>query len=233
MLQFHKLPNIQSADKIITERLTRELSAHNQVLWLLSGGSNIGIEVAALAALPDALLPNLTMMLSDERFGPYGHNDSNMQQLYDAGFAPRRAKVIPVIVPESLPLEATASHFADNFRTALAAADVCIAQLGMGVDGHIAGILPETPAVTATGLVASYTTESYERISLTFEALRQITAAYVFVFGQDKQKQLVRLRDKELPLGEQPAQFLKQLSEAYVYNDQVDTETAMLEGGSS
>lgn len=217
----------------MADRLNRELTAHKQVLWLLSGGSNIGIEVAALAAVPDNLQANLTIMLSDERYGPYGHKDSNLQQLMDAGFEPRHAKVIPVIVPESLPLKATATHYADNIRSAFAAADVRIAQLGMGSDGHIAGLLPHTPAISATGEVVSYTTESYERISLTFEALQRISAAYLFALGPDKHKQLVKLRDTEQALDDQPAQFLKRLSEAYVYNDQLDTDTATLEGGNT
>lgn len=223
MLHFQKLPDNTSTSAVISERLLTELRAEKQVLWLLSGGSNIAVEVAALNAIPSALRSNLTIMLSDERFGPYGHKDSNMQQLYDAGLEPGDAHVIPVIVPESLPMTASTTHYEDNVRQAFAAADVSIVQLGMGSDGHIAGILPHSPAVSAKGLVTSYNTENFDRVTLTFQALQQATATYVFAFGQDKGAQLVKLRDADLPVDEQPAQILKQFAEVYVYNDQLDS----------
>lgn len=231
MLQFHKLPDKTFASKVIAKRLHEELSAKKRVLWLLSGGSNIAIEVAALRELPSRLRPNLTIMLSDERFGPYGHKDSNLQQLSDAGFDAHGAKVIPVLVPESLPLETTITHYEDNIRQALATTDVCIAQLGMGSDGHIAGILPGSPAIHAKSLVTRYTTESFDRITLTLQALQQVTATYVFAFGPDKRAQLVRLRDASLPVDEQPAQILKQFAESYVYNDQISSDPAKVKGG--
>jgi len=223
VLRFQKLSDNASASEIISERLRKELRDKKQVLWLLSGGSNIAIEVAALKTVPSELCANLTIMLSDERFGPYGHKDSNMQQLHDAGFEPGSAHVVPVLVPESLPMDATTHHYEDNITQALAAADVCIVQLGMGSDGHIAGILPHSPAMEATGLVTSYNTENFDRITLTFQALRQATAAYVFAFGADKRTQLVWLQNADLPVDEQPAQFLKRLGEVYMYNDQVDS----------
>src|ERR1700744_5744131 len=111
MLHFDTLPDIQSASKVIADRLHEELAGHKTVLWLLSGGSNIGIEIAALNTLPAALQTNLTISLNDERFGPFGHKDSNMQQLHDAWLSGNHAKLLPVIVPESLPLDATAAHF--------------------------------------------------------------------------------------------------------------------------
>jgi 6-phosphogluconolactonase/glucosamine-6-phosphate isomerase/deaminase len=231
VLHFYKLPDKQSTSNIVAERLKKELSAKKQVLWLVSGGSNIEIETAAMAAIPANLQPNLTVMLSDERYGPYGHKDSNLQQLQDAGFNAGRAKVIPVIVPESLPMGATASHYEDNVRTIFAEADTIIAQLGIGDDGHIAGILPNSEATTATDLVANYSAELYDRITLTFNALKKVNAVYVFAFGEDKRPQLERLRDTEVPLAEQPAQFLKQIPEVYVYNDQIDMADANNNGG--
>jgi 6-phosphogluconolactonase/glucosamine-6-phosphate isomerase/deaminase len=229
-MQFILLPDKSAASHIMAERLQKELTAHKQVLWLISGGSNIAIEAATLRALSPALLANLTVMPCDERYGPYGHNDSNLQQLHDAGFPEAAVKVIPVLVPESLPLEATSAHFTDNVQAAFAAADSIIAQLGMGSDGHIAGILPNSAAVDATGLVTHYESDPFERITMTFNALQQATAVYVFAFGPDKLDQLERLRDDELPVSEQPAQFLKRISDTYVYNDQIATTS---EGGNT
>lgn len=231
MLQFQTLTDIQSASKIIADRLQAELSHGKKVLWLLSGGSNIGIEAQALAMLPLDRQANLTITLNDERFGPYGHKDSNLRQFHDALQTEPKAKIIPIIVPESLPLEATTAHFGDNITKEVATADVVITQLGMGSDGHIAGILPHTPSASATGAVTSYTTEQFVRITVTFETLKRVNVAYLFAFGTDKREQLERLQNSNVPIEEQPAQFLKQLSEVYVYNDQLDTVAADEKGG--
>lgn len=230
MLQFHKFTDTHAASNIIAERLRKELVNGKKVLWLLSGGSNIGIEVAALKALPPELQKNLTITLNDERFGPYGHKDSNLQQLTDAGMPASPANVIPVLMPESLPLAETADHFGDNITKEIALADVTISQLGMGSDGHIAGILPNTPAVTATGPTCSYATDQYERITITAETLRHINVIYLFAFGPDKRAQLEQLRDQQLSPAEQPAQFLRQNTEVYVYNDQLDDSSTTNKG---
>lgn len=231
MLKFQTLTDTQSASGVIADRLCTELSQGKRVLWLLSGGSNISIEAQALSEIPLALQANLTITLNDERYGPFGHKDSNMQQFSNALQPETKANIIPVIVPEGLPLEATAEHFGENITKALSSADIIISQLGMGSDGHIAGILPNTPAVNATGPVTSYTTEQYERITITFETLQRVNAVFLFTFGPDKHEQLKRLRDDNLPIEDQPAQFLKQLPEVYVYNDQLDTLAAEEKGG--
>jgi len=220
MLKFYKIADAQAGTAVLAERLGQELSAGKRVLWLLSGGSNIAIEVAIMNTLPPGSQPNLTIML-DERYGPYGHEDSNMQQLQAAGFVQGVATVIPVLTPDNESIEDTAARYQAAAETAFKNADVIIAQLGIGPDGHVSGILPDSPAATATGLVAGYRTEQFERITFTFDALKACTAAYAFAFGEGKRAQLETLRDKNLPLSTQPAQILKQIPESYVYNDQI------------
>ena len=50
----------------------------------------------------------------------------------------------------------------------------------MGTDGHIAGILPGTESVQAAGLVTSYQTEQFDRITLTFNGLDQVQELWLF-----------------------------------------------------
>jgi 6-phosphogluconolactonase/glucosamine-6-phosphate isomerase/deaminase len=89
----------------------------------------------------------------------------------------------------------------------------------MGVDGHVAGILPNSPAVLENDeLVAYYKASPFERITLSFKALRQLDVAYLIAFGEDKKTALVKLKTN-LSLNEQPAQILKSIKEAYVYSD--------------
>lgn len=203
-------------------RLQQELTAGKRVLWLIAGGSNIPLTVAIMAALPDELTAELTIMPADERFGLPGHPDSNAHQLLEAGFQPKLARFIPILTGDGL--HATATQYNTAAAEALAGAAV-IAQLGMGADGHIAGILPHSAACEVTDrLVTAYEGPDYTRLTFTFPGLRRIDTAYVFAYGSNKREALVRLRGEDVPLAEQPAQILKALPSAYVYNDQLEGE---------
>lgn len=218
-MQFIEATARVGADALKAE-LTDLLSQGKRVLWFTSGGSNIPLTVQIMNELDEPLTKLLTIMPIDERFGPVGHENSNVQQLLDAGFTPKRATFIPVLTNASL--ETTVVRYEEALTHALAANDAVIAQLGMGPDGHVAGILPGSSAVNANTLVTNYQGPDFMRVTLTFPALRRITSAYLFAYGDNKKQALEDLRDKDLPLSEQPAQILKVISKAYVYNNQVE-----------
>lgn len=220
MLKFQKIKP-ETAAGVLAKQLKKDLAGKKRVLWLVSGGSNIPITVEAMKRIPKTTQPYLAVMPIDERYGPCGHPDSNLQQLHDAGFTPGKATVVPVLMPEDPSLADTVTRYEQAIKTAFDNADVIIAQLGIGPDGHTAGILPDSPATKSRKLVAGYRGNDFERITLTPAALKKVTAAYVFTFGADRQATLKHLRDETLPLAKQPAQILKQIPEAYVYNDQI------------
>lgn len=214
----------QSAEKAaqaLQQRIRQELDTGKRVLWLFSGGSNIPLTVQVMKGLPKELTEHLVIMPIDERYGPVGHPDSNVQQLLDMGFDAKQGRLIPVL--NGSPAEETAKHFAENLEKYLSASDFAICQLGMGTDGHVSGILPHTSAVTADGLAFYYHgTDGRERITTTFQVLRRLNATYLFAYGDNKRQQLLDSRDKPLSLNEQPAQILKEMSDVTVYNDQVE-----------
>lgn len=222
-MQFIHTAGWQPGIEALGNRLLKEIKAHQRVLWLVPGGSNITAAAEIMAGLPDELTERLAILLTDERYGLPGHKDSNYKQLHDAGFDRKQAVFMPVIV-EGLSLAETVQHYEELVGRALGHAEVVIGQFGIGADGHIAGILPRSPASTAGSLVSGYESPPYQRITLTFEALTQLDAAYAFVFGKDKQPALERLQTTALSLQEQPSQILKHLPEAYVYNDQLGEE---------
>lgn len=203
------------------QRLSGELAAGKKVLWVTCGGSNIHAAVQVMDSISNELTPNLTIMLSDERYGEVGHADSNWEQLMQAGFNPWQAQLIPTLQPGTS-LEETVRGYNQAVQQAMTSNQIIIAQLGIGPDGHIAGILPHSGAAhEEINLVAGYVSTPFTRITMTFNALRHITAAYVFAFGGTKNQALRSLHDLSLPLGDQPVQILKEIPEAYVYNDQV------------
>lgn len=214
--------NWQTAASALAERLSTELQT-GRATWLLSGGSNLAPAVAAMAAIPAGLTERLTIMLIDERYGLPGHKDSNYQQLLDAGFNHQQATLLPVL-QEGMTLDETAQRYDQLLARRLDGSSCVVGQLGIGADGHIAGILPQSPAIHADGLVTAYSAGPYQRITVTFQALRRLSAAYVLVFGDSKQPALHKLQAEDLALDTQPAQILKQLPEAYIYNDQLKEE---------
>ncbi|HVX24215.1 MAG TPA: 6-phosphogluconolactonase [Candidatus Saccharimonadales bacterium] len=204
----------------LTQRLVHELAAEKCVVWLICGGSNIPASVQVMRTIPKRLRDHLIILLIDERYGPVGHPDSNAAQLEQAGFRPTEAHWLPILHPNtSLPV--TVKQYEKVVAKTLAQADCIIGQLGIGEDGHLAGIMPDSPAAQETSrLVYGYQATDFERITLTFPALRQIDVAYAFAFGPAKRAALEHLQRRR-PANKQPSQILKQLPEAYVYNDQI------------
>lgn len=205
----------------LRDRLTSELEKGMNVLWLVSGGSNIKPTVAVLNEIPDELTENLSIMLIHEFYGPAGHENSNSRQFNEAGLDPKKAHLVPALQSQCSFEDAiryynhvTAEAFAEN--------DVLIAQLGMGVDGHVAGILPHTIAATHNQLVVGYEHEGKKKLTLTLSSLEMMDAIYVLVYGEHKRDAIMKLHDIGLAAEDQPAQFLKQLDEVYFYNDQID-----------
>lgn len=205
----------------LTKRIVSELSTGRNILWLVSGGSNIKASVAIMSSIPSGYSRQLTIMLADERYGEIGHANSNWAQLFQAGFKPRNAQLLPVL-QAGVSFEKTAQNYDKLAQWAFADADCIFAQLGMGDDGHIAGILPSSAAAKEKNKMAvGYKTDEHDRLTLTFPALKSVTAAYVFAFGNTKHRALITLQSKKLNVTFQPAQILKQVPQAYFYNDQI------------
>lgn len=216
----YRLADIEQAQKDLGARLIKELQKGMNVLWLLSGGSNIPPSVAIMDSIPNELTSKLTIMLIHERFGRPGHPDSNWQQFKQHGFNPKNATLIEVLLGNAT-FEETIQHYNNITAEAFSDNDILIAQLGMGPDGHIAGILPHSPAAQTTRLVVGYDKEPYQRLTLTLSAMEMMDAIYVLAYGKQKQAALHKLHAVGLAAEDQPAQYLKQLSEVYFYNDHI------------
>ena len=205
----------------LSTRLVTLLKGHKKVLWLLAGGSNIPIAAEVMSQIRRKVssdeLSRLTLALTDERYGPVGHADSNWFQLTQTSVDLSGIKTYPIL--RDLPLAETIDAYGKDAEIFLNSADVIIAQFGMGADGHIAGLLPHCSALQSTHLVDGYVGQPFTRISLTIPVLRKINVAYAFIFGESKKVALQKLRDETLSLAEQPAQILREIPEVYVYED--------------
>jgi 6-phosphogluconolactonase/glucosamine-6-phosphate isomerase/deaminase len=219
--------NQGSAVEAIALRLGKELDAGKRVLWLVSGGSNVAAEVEIMAMIRERYgdkLDQLAVMPMDERYGEKGHAGSNTQQLREAGFDSGGATWVDVL-EHNVPFEQTVDFYNDIAATALAHAGAIVGQFGMGDNGHIAGVQPGSPAVTADETtVAGFEWSDYPRLTLTPTVLKRITVAYLLAYGASKQDVLLKLRECEGDVSNFPGLLLYDIPEVYVYNDQIESE---------
>jgi 6-phosphogluconolactonase/glucosamine-6-phosphate isomerase/deaminase len=212
-----KIHSTNEAAEKIADSILVQLKQNKKVLWLSGGGSGIRVVVETSIILKErSNLANLTFTLTDERYGDIGHKDSNWQQLLDAGFSLPQATLRSVLTGKDI--NTTTQYFAQILERELDKADFNIGLFGMGADGHTAGILPHSPAIEAEQAATCYKTPDFERITMTFKAIKEINKAVLFAIGQSKHQMLDNL-EKDLALSEQPAQILKEIENFSVYND--------------
>jgi len=160
-----------------------------------------------------------SVALVDERYGLSSHKNSNEKMIKDAGLIdylmsqkilfypilrlhPRGAK--PILV-------ANTTEYDKTIRGLFAKFQKRIAIMGIGEDGHIAGLptrnkkskIKNQKYVTEIG---DFPGEFRERITLTFRALSEMDLLIVLVFGSAKQNAL-RLTFTQGSMEEIPARF--------------------------
>ena len=192
-----------------------KLQTGKTVLWLVPGGSAIKI-AAKVAKQLRPPLNGLTVTLTDERYGPAGHHDSNWLQMLEAGLLLPGATLQPVLNGKSL--NQTVSHYNQTLRDDLKRVDFSIALAGMGPDGHIFGIKPGSPAINANEGVVGYEWDDYVRITPTLKMIKSLDEVVIYAVGEEKWPQF-ELLNKDINPSEQPAQLLKQLKKVIIFSD--------------
>lgn len=219
-MKFIKTEGTAELAAALADALNAALAKSEPVLWLVPGGSNTQVATSAMAQLNPRNLAYLTVMLTDERFGPPGHKDSNYEQLKNLGFNYGTARFINVL--EAGDVKAVRQQYNDEARKHFNEAKMVIGFFGMGPDGHVAGILPfSPPTVSGKIWVENYETDPFVRVTLTPFALSHVATAFVGAYGAEKLMALQNLHDKMLSIKEQPAQLLHHIPKVYIYNDQL------------
>jgi 6-phosphogluconolactonase/glucosamine-6-phosphate isomerase/deaminase len=215
MNYIHSL-DIEAVTKYLAETISSHLAAGETVLWILSGGSGgkVCIEVSKRLTGP---LTKLVTTLSDERYVAVGDQDENWQQLIDGGFS----------VPGALtyrPLQGkdraeTAADLGVWMQQQFPLADFKIGIFGMGTDGHTAGIKPGTSAVEALGWATDFSGTDFERITMTFDAIKQLDEVVIQAMGADKTAVLDAFINQDIPIALQPVQVLKLIDKSTLFTD--------------
>lgn len=188
------------------------LSRGERALLLVSGGSCAEVAVDACARLRSALRGNedarrlLTVTLADERYGPVDHADSNWRFLVERGFDPSPFDAVPLLDgttdgASDEGLAETASRFGKFLAAAVAMRAngrlYIAAALGIGADGHTAGILPgyEAASLDPDGVAyaVGYRSGRFARVTIAPAFFSHIDYAAVWVNDRAKREALGRL----------------------------------------
>lgn len=191
-----------------------------QTLLLLSGGSS---PKPLYKKLSFSTLSVGAVATVDERFGPFGHKESNERMFEETGIykwaVEQNAEIYRVLHQgQNVTLEESAQNYEKSLARAFQKFPKKVAVMGVGSDGHTAGIAPGVSWWDENKLVVGYTHDAPswhwpERITLTFAALRQIDKFLVLLFGRKKRKVLEKLHlNEEASLQQFPAAFYLEAS---------------------
>lgn len=208
---------IEQAADALSMAIKKHLSLGERVLWLLSGGSGIAIAVEASKKLKNIDLSNLFVSLTDERYGEIGHKDENWQQLIDAGFSLPSANLYRPLIGKKI--KQTVVEFNNWLAIQLEKANYKIGIFGLGTDGHTAGIKPRSIATKSDDLIVSHVAEDFERITITFAAIRQLDTAIIQASGIEKQLAINNLMTRTVSYIDEPAQILKFVPNVTLYTN--------------
>ncbi len=211
--------------------LSQLLAEHagTPILLMLSGGSALSFldEVST-----DDMGSRVTVTVLDERFStdPAINNFAQLEQtaFYSASVAQGARAISTRVTPEE-----TIEDVRDSFAAALYTwktenpDGIVIATMGIGTDGHTAGILPGTYTVDMNGpaWVVGYTVpatvNSYtERVTVTNTFLRIcVDAAIVFALGENKREYISQIQAGESALPVVPAGVLQEMRLVTVFTD--------------
>lgn len=212
----------QEAANFIVLSILNKLKSGKRVLFFLTGGSSIAVGVKIAELLREYpqqnLIKNLTIMLTDERYGPLDHLDSNWYQLIQKGFSLPTALLIPTLIGADT--ITTTEKFNKNLNEEFMVEGYKIGLFGIGQDGHTAGILPDSLAVSSEDLAFGYDTPTFSRITITPCAIEKLDEAVVWAQGEDKWKVLKDL-EKDISVAQQPSQILKKVPLLTIFTDYV------------
>lgn len=216
--KWQRITTAEPAAAFLAEKIKTSLEENKAVLWLVPGGSGIAVaaEVSKLLAHMD--LSNLTVTLTDERYGPIGHPDSDWLHLEEAGFQLPGATLVPVLTGENR--TATTDHFSKTLQELLEKSDYKLGFFGIGPDGHTAGILPHSVAAESTELACEYDAGQFERITTTPATIAMLDEIVVYGMGEAKKPTLEQLNE-DYSVVDQPAQALKQVPLLTIFTDQL------------
>lgn len=176
----------------IVSALERRIAAQGNASLVVSGGTSPAQCLRALSS-SELSWPDVHVVLSDERWVPADHVDSNERMIRETLLQDAAAgAILHGLYREGVTAEQRCIQFNDDFKS-LPFPFAC-ALLGMGADGHFASLFPDAANLgdglnpDFAGLCMAVQTDAspYERVSLTLAALSRSDEIVLLIFGEDK-----------------------------------------------
>lgn len=160
----------------------------SNTLLLLSGGTSPDLLYKMIAQ--DRTLKPGAVALIDERFGKPMHDNSNEKMIFNTGLTSYLESAgIPFFrILKDTDMQAASVIYEQIIQSIFKSFFKRVAVMGVGADGHTAGIKPNLE-YDHTKFVVGYDDKKGmfgKRITLTFEALEKIDEFIVLVFGENK-----------------------------------------------
>ena len=206
----------------LADVLQKQLGSDKRVLWLIPGGSAIAVAAGVSKLLAGQDLHNLTVSVTDERYGEMDHSDENWTQLLVAGLVLPGARLYRVLNGQSR--EQTTAAYGSFLFEAFDSCDYAIGLFGIGSDGHTAGIKPQSSAIIDDVYAADFDYPDFQRITMTTYAISKLDEAVVYAQGQDKFPVVSQLLHEDVPIDVQPAQILKKVPKSTIFSDFAETK---------
>lgn len=206
----------------IAKKVIYKISDPTTILFL-SGGSTPKPLYADFAK--EGILKVAAAALIDERFGKKLHDFSNEKMIKETGlldyFASQNTRLYPINLDENLPFEETSAKYDEKVRKLFFAFPKSVALLGIGPDGHTAGIAPNRNGFVnpifseeQKDLFVSHFNDGEDqskggfgnRITLTFKGLAMLDVLIIMAFGENKKRALEEMF-KEGRLDQIPSRF--------------------------
>jgi 6-phosphogluconolactonase/glucosamine-6-phosphate isomerase/deaminase len=204
-------PTVQKASESIVEILGKY--SDSKTALFLSGGTTPKKLYEHFAVQKNLKVGAVGMI--DERFGEKDHKNSNEFMIKNTGllkyFDEQNVRFYPILQKDES-LENTALQHDEALRFVFKYFPKSVGILGIGVDGHTAGI-PANPGIVRqmvedqSSLVSYYELEGYgKRITLNFNAIGVMDLIIILVLGQEKREAL-KMMFAESSVEDIPAKF--------------------------
>lgn len=195
-----------AAGFILTEAKAA-VAARGRFTFAVSGGQTPWRMLGALArkAMP---WENVFVFQVDERVAPDGDPERNLTRLREhllrrVPLHPANIHAMPVEQPD---LETAAAAYSLALRHVAGSPPVLdLVQLGLGLDGHTASLLPADPVLEVVDKDVAVTAvcQGRRRMTLTYPVLNRARRVLWVITGNEKAGMLARLihRDQTIPAG--------------------------------
>jgi 6-phosphogluconolactonase len=218
------------AAKRIFETLAKKPGTEPQIVGLCGGRSVVGLLKGLQRASieqPRELLRRLHFFMVDERVVPLASPDSNFgglkSQLFDSLIADRfieERQLHPFVARREDAEERCEEYLQELSRLGKG---FSVVVLGMGEDGHVAGLFPNHPVLKKQGRGFSCFFDSpklpVERMTANRDLVVGADLAVLLALGEGKREAWVRFNNPEVSEKECPAKLVNSMKRCVVITD--------------